>query len=428
MSANHHSTLFAAAIEQYAAHGVDVEDAIAKARALPISLHCWQGDDVGGFEKAGASLEGGGIQVTGSFPGKARNIDELRADIERVKSLIPGTMRLSLHAIYGDFHGAKVDRDELEPAHFSTWIDWAAATRIPLDFNATFFSHPLAASGLTLSHPDASVRAFWIEHAKRARKVAAAFGAAQGSPSMHNLWIPDGSKDKTGERRAARERLIAALDAVYAESYDPATLEDAVEGKLFGIGAEYFTVGSNDFYLGYAATRKLFLTLDMGHFHPTESVADKISAVLPFVRGILLHLSRGVRWDSDHVLIQSDELADVASEVVRCTDGDPGAPSARIKVALDYFDGSIDRIGAWAIGARAARKAFLYALLEPRQMVAEAERAGDGFARLALFEEEKSLPWGAVWEELCRRDGVPTDAEFIAEVHTYAREVLARRH
>lgn len=427
MSAEQNNAAFRYAIDQYASLGVDVEDAIAKARSLPISLHCWQGDDVGGFEKSGAALEGGGIQVTGSYPGKARNIDELRADIEHVKSLLPGAMRLSLHAIYGDFHGAKVDRDGLEPAHFSSWIEWAAAKRIALDFNATFFSHPLAADGLTLSHPDASVREFWIEHARRARKVGAAFGASQGSPSMHNLWVPDGSKDKTAERRAARERLLRSLDTIYSETYSPSVLEDAVEGKLFGIGAEYFTVGSNDFYLGYAATRKLFLTLDMGHFHPTESVADKIPAVLPFVRGILLHMSRGVRWDSDHVLIQSDELADVASEVVRCTDGNPSSPSARIRVALDYFDGSIDRIGAWSIGARAARKAFLFALLEPRQKVAEAERAGDGFARLALFEQEKSLPWGAVWEELCRREDVPTDMYFIEEVHAYARDVLAGR-
>ncbi|MEN6476546.1 MAG: L-rhamnose isomerase, partial [Rectinema sp.] len=305
------------AAERYAELGVDTEAALDAATSLPISVHCWQGDDVGGFERAGATLEGGGIQVTGNFPGKARTVDELRSDIDEVRNLVPGTLRLSLHAIYGEFGGRHVDRDALEPEHFSGWIQWAKERSLPLDFNATLFSHPLAADGWTLSHPDPAVRRFWIEHVKRARRVAAAMGAAQGSPCVNNTWIPDGSKDRTVSRHASRAVLVESLDAVFSEKLPAALVEDSVEGKLFGIGAEYFTPGSHDFYLGYAATRKIFLTMDMGHLLPTESVADKLSAVLPFVPGVLLHLSRPVRWDSDHVLIMSDELSDLACEVVR---------------------------------------------------------------------------------------------------------------
>ena len=409
------------AAERYAELGVDTEAALSSTAALPISLHCWQGDDVGGFERAGASLDGGGIQVTGNFPGKARSLEELRADIDKVQSLAPGTMRLSLHAIYGEFGGGKVDRDALEPAHFAGWMDWAGKRNLALDFNATLFSHPLAASGWTLCHPDPKVRAFWIEHTKRSRRVAAAMGAAQSSPCVNNIWIPDGSKDKTAARSAYRNRLVDSLDEIFAEELPVGQVEDAVEGKLFGIGAEYFTAGSHDFYLGYAATRRLFLTMDMGHFHPTESVADKLSAVLPFVPGVLLHLSRPVRWDSDHVLISGDELSEVAFEVVR------SRSLERIRIGLDYFDASINRIGAWAIGARAARKAFLCAFLEPAALIARAEADGDGFARLALFEEAQSLPWGAVWDELCLRTGAPLEGEFIGEVGAYAKGTLAAR-
>ena len=407
--------------ERFAELGVDTEAAIAASMSLPLSLHCWQGDDVGGFERAGATLDGGGIQVTGNFPGKARTIEELRADIDEVRSLVPGALRLSLHASYGEFSGRKVDRDALEPSHFAGWMDWARQRTLPLDFNATLFSHPLAASGWTLCHPDASVRAFWVEHVARARRVAAAMGSAQGSPCVNNTWIPDGSKDRTAARHAYRSRLVESLDAVFAEKLDPALVEDSVEGKLFGIGAEYFTPGSHDFYLGYAATRRLFLTMDMGHFHPTESVADKISAVLPFVPGILLHLSRPIRWDSDHVLISGDELAEVAAEAVR------SGALPRIRLGLDYFDASINRIGAWAIGARAARKAFLAAFLEPAEKLARLEEAGDGFARLALFEEIQSLPAGAVWDELCKRSGSPAGGAFASEVGAYAVSVLAGR-
>lgn len=412
---------FSVAKERYAELGVDVEAALAAAASLPLSLHCWQGDDVGGFERAGASLDGGGIQVTGNFPGKARSVDELRQDIEEVTQLVPGTLRLSLHAIYGEFGGKKVDRDALEPAHFSGWIDWARTRGLKLDFNATLFSHPLAASGWTLCHPDRSVREFWIEHVKRARRVSAAMGTAQGGACVHNTWIPDGSKDRTAARAEYRARLVESLDAVYADRLQPGLVEDAVEGKLFGIGAEYFTAGSNDFYLGYAATRRLFLTMDMGHYHPTESVGDKVSAVLPFVPGILMHLSRPIRWDSDHVLVGSDELAEVAGEVVRSRALD------RIRLGLDYFDASINRIGAWAIGARAARKAFLAAFLEPAALLAAAEAKGDGYTRLALFEEAKSLPWNTVWDELCARTGVPSDRGFSGAVDAYSSCVLAAR-
>ena len=421
MKPNEIEKSYSLAAQQYAEFGVDTEAAIATAASLPISLHCWQGDDVGGFERAGASLEGGGIQVTGNFPGKARNLEELRSDIDKVRSLVPGTLRLSLHAIYGEFGGKSVDRDALEPVHFAGWMDWARQRKLALDFNATLFSHPLASSGWTLCHPDPSVRAFWIEHVKRARKVAAAMGAAQASPCVNNTWIPDGSKDKTAARSAYRNRLADSLDAIFEEKLPASQIEDAVEGKLFGIGAEYFTAGSHDFYLGYAATRRVFLTMDMGHFHPTESVADKVSAVLPFVPGVLLHLSRPVRWDSDHVLISGDELAEVAFEVVRSRSLD------KIRLGLDYFDASINRIGAWAIGARAARKAFLTAFLEPAALIARAEEAGDGFARLALFEEAKDLPSGAIWNELCRRTGAPIARDFISDVDSYAKNTLAAR-
>jgi len=407
--------------ERYAELGVDAEAALDAAASLPLSLHCWQGDDVGGFEHAGATLDGGGIQVTGNFPGKARNIGELRADIDEVRKLVPGSLRLSLHAIYGEFGGKAVDRDALEPAHFSGWMDWAKERSLPLDFNATLFSHPLAASGWTLCNPKASVRNFWIEHVIRSRRVSAAMGAAQGSPCVNNTWIPDGSKDKTAARGEYRARLVESLDRIFEEKLPASLVEDSVEGKLFGIGAEYFTPGSHDFYLGYAATRRVFLTMDMGHFHPTESVADKLSAVLPFVPGVLLHLSRPVRWDSDHVLITGDELAEVAGEVVR------SKALNKIRLGLDYFDASINRIGAWSIGARAARKAFLKAFLEPESLLASAEASGDGFRRLALFEEEQSLPWGAVWDECCRRTGVPGDRAFAGEVASYSKTAFAAR-
>ncbi len=407
--------------ERFAGLGVDTEAAIAAADAVSLSIHCWQGDDVAGFEREGASLAGGGIQATGNYPGKARGPAELRADLEEVLRDVPGSKRVNLHASYGEFGGKAVDRDAIEPSHFKGWMDWAKARGVKLDFNATLFSHPLAAEGYTLSHRDPKVRAFWIEHAKRARRVGAAMGAAQGSACAHNLWIPDGAKDSPVDKAGYRERLLESLEAIYAEKHPASELEDALEGKLFGIGSESFVVGSHEFYLGYAATRRLFVTLDMGHYHPTESVADKISSVLPFVPGVLLHVSRGVRWDSDHVVTFTDELNDLARELVR------SGRLARVRIGLDYFDASINRVGAWAIGARSTRKALLAAYLEPRAALLAADAADDGFARLALLEEAKALPWCAVWDEYCARSGAPADSALVASVKAYEKKVLPER-
>jgi L-rhamnose isomerase len=416
---------YALARERCAEMGVDAEAAIAAADAVPLSIHCWQGDDVGGFEREGATLAGGGIQATGNYPGKARSPAELRADLEEVLREVPGAKRVNLHASYGEFGGASVDRDAIEPSHFKGWIDWAKARGVRLDFNATLFSHPLADEGYTLSHRDAKVRAFWIEHVRRARRIAASMGRAQGGPCAHNLWIPDGAKDSPVDKAGFRGRLLESLDAIYAEAFPAGELEDAIEGKLFGIGSEAFVVGSHEFYLGYAATRNKFVTLDMGHYHPTESVADKLSSVLPFVPGVLLHVSRGLRWDSDHVVTLTDELLDLCRELVR------SASLTRVRVGLDYFDASINRVGAWSVGARSARKALLAAFLEPRAALLAADGEGggaqDGFARLALLEEAKALPWGAVWDEYCARAGVPLDSGLIASVKAYERGALAAR-
>ena len=410
---------------RYAVLGVDTEAAMSAAGDIPLSIHCWQGDDVGGFEREGATLSGGGIQTTGNYPGKARNPAELKADLEEALRDVPGAKRVNLHAIYGEFGGRKIDRDAIEASHFAGWIDWAKRNGVCLDFNSTLFSHPLAADGYTLSHRDPKVRAFWIEHSKRARRIAAAMGRAQGRPCMHNLWIPDGAKDSPVDKAGYRGRLLESLDAIYAEGFPEGEVEDAIEGKLFGIGSESFVVGSHEFYLGYASTRGKFLTLDMGHYHPTESVADKLSSVLPFVPGVLLHVSRGVRWDSDHVVTLTDDLADLCRELAR------SGQASRVRVGLDYFDASINRVGAWAIGARSARKALLAAFLEPRDALLAADGASgeapDGFARLALLEEAKSLPWSAVWDEYCRRSGVPADSGLVAAVKAYERGVLAAR-
>jgi L-rhamnose isomerase len=421
MSDSRTEKAYVLARERCAELGVDTEAAIAAADRVPLSIHCWQGDDVGGFEREGATLSGGGIQVMGSYPGKARNAAELRADLEEVLRDVPGAKRVNLHASYGEFGGKRVDRDAIEPGHFTSWMDWAKKAGIALDFNSTFYSHPLAADGFTLSHRDPKVRAFWVEHARRVRRIGAAMGKAQGRACTHNLWIPDGAKDSPVDRAGYRARLIESLDAVFAESYPERELEDSIEGKLFGIGSEAFVVGSHEFYLGYAAVHRKFLTIDMGHYHPTESVADKISAVLPFVPGVLLHVSRGLRWDSDHVVTLSDELSELCRELVRCGE------LSRIRVGLDYFDASINRVGAWAIGARSTRKALLAAFLEPRAALMAAEAEGDGFARLALLEESKTLPWSAVWDEYCCRSGSPGDSTFIASVKTYERAVLAGR-
>ncbi|MEQ1861098.1 MAG: L-rhamnose isomerase [Chthoniobacteraceae bacterium] len=405
---------FSDAADAYAALGVDAAAAIATLAATPISIHCWQGDDVRGFEGAGEL--GGGLAATGSFPGKARNADELRGDLEQALALIPGCHRVNLHASYAD---APASRDKLTDANFRVWMDWAKARGLGLDFNPTFFSHPLAADGFTLSHSDANVRRFWIDHGRACRRIGAEFSRALGSPSVVNVWIPDGFKDLPIDRRAPRERLLAALDEVFAESLDGVI--DCVEPKLFGLGSESYVVGSHEFYLGYAIARQKALCLDAGHFHPTESVADKISSVLLHVPRVLLHVSRGVRWDSDHVVILDDLTRALFEEVVR------GGWLDRVSIGLDYFDASINRVAAWVIGARATQKALLAALLEPTARLREYENAGNFTARLALLEELKMLPLGAVWAEFCRNSDVPAGFAWTDEIVRYEREVLSRR-
>lgn len=404
----------------YSQWGVDTERALAGLSSIPLSLHCWQGDDVGGFESP-AGLTGGGIQATGGYPGKARNAEELRADIHTALSLIPGPRKVNLHAIYAETGGKKVDRDRLAPEHFSRWISWAKEEKVGLDFNPTFFSHPMAESGFTLSSRDSKVRAFWIEHAKRSREIGEEMGRALGSPCIVNLWIPDGSKDTPVDRHTPRALLKESLDEIFERPMDPKRAVDTVEGKLFGIGSESYVVGSHDFYLGYAVERKMMLTLDMGHFHPTESVADKISALLMFLKRILIHVSRGVRWDSDHVVILDDAVRAVADETARA-----GAWE-RVGFALDYFDASINRVAAWVIGARAAQKAILLSLLFPTEMLLKEETAGDATARLALMEEAKALPFGAVWDTYCLSQGVPPGSQWLSKVRDYERAVLSRR-
>jgi L-rhamnose isomerase len=412
------STSYALAKERYAAIGVDTDKALEALAAIPVSVHCWQGDDVGGFETAGNAL-GGGIAVTGNYPGKARTPGELRADLEKAFSLIPGRHRLNLHACYGEFGGKKVDRDSIEVAHFQNWIAWAGEHGLGLDFNPTFFAHPKAEDGFTLSHPNRSIRKFWIEHGKRSREIGAAMGRALGSPSVTNVWVPDGFKDTPADRVSPRKRLADSLDEIFATKLRGTV--DAVEPKLFGIGSESYTVGSAEFYLGYAVSRQKLLCLDAGHFHPTESIADKISSVLQFVPEVLLHVSRGVRWDSDHVVVLNDDLYAIAREVVA------GGFLKKVRLGLDYFDASINRVAAWVIGTRALQRALLAALLEPTKALQDAEVAGDFTSRLALQEELKTLPSGDVWEEFCQRQEVPVGMQWIAEVRTYEESTLSLR-
>ncbi len=405
--------------QQYAAWGVDVDAAMRRLEAVPISLHCWQGDDVGGFETDGAELAGGGIQATGNYPGKARTIAELRSDIEKAFSLIPGRHRLNLHACYLDRGGASIDRNEIEPRHFQTWIDWAKANRLGMDFNPTYFSHPKAAGGFTLRHPDKAIRDFWIEHGVRCRRIGAEMGRQLGTPTVTNFWIPDGYKDTPVDRLAPRERLAQSLDEIFAEAFDPAIHLDSVESKLFGLGLESYTAGSHEFYLGYAASRQILLCLDAGHFHPTETISDKISSALLFCPGLLLHVSRPVRWDSDHVVVLDDELRAIAREAIRKPD--------RVHIGLDFFDASINRVAAWVIGARNMLKALLIALLEPVDELKKAELDMDFTRRLALLEELKTMPWAAVWDAYCTRQGVPTGMGWFDEVTRYEKDVLSRR-
>ncbi|GAA5127784.1 L-rhamnose isomerase [Luteolibacter yonseiensis] len=405
--------------ERYAGTGVDTEAAMARLATVPISLHCWQGDDVGGFENTGEGLSGG-IAVTGNYPGKARTPDELRADLEKALSLIPGRHRLNLHAFYGEFGGKKVDRNEIRPEHFANWIDWAKSHGMGMDFNPTCFAHPKAADGFTLSHPKKAVRDFWVEHCIASREIGAVMGKALGSPTVTNVWIPDGYKDTPVDRLAPRRRLSDSLDRVFAKKLNPKHHLDAVECKLFGIGSESYVVGSHEFYMGYAMKNQKLLCLDAGHFHPTEGIADKLGTVLMYVPEILLHVSRGVRWDSDHVVTLDDALQSIAAELVR------NKLLARTHIGLDFFDASINRIAAWTIGTRNTLKALLMALLEPAALHA-AEKAGDHTSRLALLEESKSLPWGPVWDAYCERQDVPVGTAWLDEVKSYENTVLAKR-
>jgi len=406
--------------ETYAELGVDVEKALEVMASTPISLHCWQGDDVGGFEGGSGEL-GSGLAVTGNYPGKARSIAELQKDLEQVLGLLPGNHRLNLHAIYGDFGGQKVDRDAIEVSHFQGWIDWCQQQGIGMDFNPSCFSHDLADDGLTLSSPDAAKRQFWIEHCKRSRAIAAEAGKQLGSAAVTNVWIPDGMKDLPADRQKYRAILAESLNEVFTDKLDPAHNIDAVECKLFGIGSESYVVGSHEFYLGYAIKNQTALCLDAGHFHPTEGIADKISSVLLYVPELLLHVSRGVRWDSDHVVLFDDATQAIMQELVRCD------ALSRTHIGLDFFDASINRIGAWVIGTRAAQKSLLLALLEPREKLLAAEEAGDFTTRLMLHEVNKALPWSVVWNEFCARNDVPTDWQAMAAIKQYESAELAGR-
>ena len=404
------------AVERYASLGVDVEKAMEQLQKVQLSMHCWQADDVTGFESTGSLT--GGIQATGNYPGKARNMEELRADILKAVSMVPGNHRLSLHEIYGDFGGKFVDRDQVEPAHFESWMQWASENNMKLDFNSTSFSHPKSGD-LSLSNPDKGIRDFWIEHTKRCRAIADEMGKRQGDKCVMNLWIHDGSKDMTVNRMKYRALLKDSLDQIFEKEYEH--MLDSIESKVFGIGLESYTVGSNDFYIGYASQNNKLVTLDTGHFHPTESVADKVSSLLLYVPELLLHVSRPVRWDSDHVTIMNDDTMDLCKEIVRCD------ALNRVHVGLDYFDASINRIGAYVIGSRATQKCLLQALLEPLHLLRQYEENGQGFERLALLEECKALPWNAVWDMFCLKNGVPVGEAFIAEVQKYEAEVTSKR-
>ena len=412
-------SLYEQAKDIYAEWGVDSEAAIQTALAVPISIHCWQSDDVNGFEPKDSSTDSGGIMATGNYPGRARNGDELRQDYDKVLSLVPGVHRANLHAIYAETNGQKVGRDELQVEHFARWIDWAAASGIMLDFNPTYFAHPMAASGYTLSHVDPMIRSFWIRHGIVCRNIASGMAKAQGSECVINHWIPDGAKDATADRWSPRKRLVEALDEVLNEPLEGCT--DAVESKLFGLGSEDYVVGSFEFYLSYALSRKVAFCLDMGHFHPTETISDKLSSILQFQERVLLHTSRPMRWDSDHVVLFNDDLRAVFFELKR------GDALDRAVIALDFFDASINRIGAYVVGVRATRKGILNALLDPTVTLQNLEFEGKNAQKLALMEEFKTLPFGAVWDELCARANVPVGKAWIAEMESYEAQVQSKR-
>ena len=410
-------TSYDIARERYASLGVDTDQALTLLEKIALSLHCWQGDDVSGFENPGGELTGG-IAATGNYPGKARSADELRKDLDLAYSLLPGSHRLNLHAIYLE-SDKKVERNAIEPRHFSAWKDWAKAGGHGVDFNPTCFSHPLANDGFTLSHRDPAVRQFWIEHCIASRKIGEYFGLELGTPAVTNIWVPDGYKDTPADRGTPRRLLLESLDQIMIEKL-PHNL-DAVEPKLFGIGSESYVTGSMEFYLAYAVSRKVLLTLDSGHFHPTETISDKISAVLLYLDQMLLHVSRGVRWDSDHVVTYSDDLQAIAQEIVRAE------ALERVHIGLDYFDASINRIAAWTVGARSTLKALLAAILEPRKMLTQMEIEGDFSSRLALQEELKGMPMQAVWNQYCLQKGVPVGMEFMQVIKQYEQSVLSKR-
>ncbi len=406
---------------EYAELGVDTDAVLSDLDKVVIGLHCWQTDDVGGFEKEGAELAGGGIQATGNFPGKAKNISQMRDDLDKVMSLVPGKQRLNLHASYGEFGGKFVDRDQIETKYYQGWINWAKKRNIGIDFNCTCFSHPLADDGFTLASKNEKIRRFWIEHAKRCRAISADIGKQQGSPCIHNIWIPDGSKDIPVDRYGLRKLLKKSLDEILSVKYPVKYMKDAVESKLFGIGSEAMVVGSHDFYLGYAVRNNMMITLDNGHYHPTEQVGDKISSILQFVDEILLHLTRGIRWDSDHVATFNDEILLIAQEVVRAD------ALKKVNIGLDYFDASLNRIGAYVVGIRAVQLAFLFALLEPNSLLLKYEESGKNFERLATLELLKTKPYGAVYDYYCLKNSVPVAQEYINEIAEYEKEVLRKR-
>ena len=408
---------YAIARERYAELGVDTEKVLAQMQDFHLSMHCWQADDVKGFEVQAGALSGG-IQSTGNYPGAARNIDELRADILKAKSLIPGTHRLNLHEIYGDFKGKVVDRNEVTVDYFQSWIDWAKENDTKLDFNSTSFSHPKSGN-LSLANPDKDIRNFWIEHTKRCRDIADAMGKAQNDPCIMNVWVHDGCKDVSVNHMLYRTLLKESLDEIFAEKKD--WMKDCIEGKVFGIGLESFTVGSHDFYTAYAAKNNKILTIDTGHYHPTEIPGDKVSAVLNFVPELMLHVSRPIRWDSDHVTIMDDNTQDLFYEIVRANALD------RVHYGLDFFDGSINRIGAYVIGSRSAQKCMIKALLEPKEMISKLELEGKTFQVLQLIEEEKAMPWNAVYDEFCVRNNVPVGNEVIGVIEQYEKDVTSKR-
>lgn len=415
------SNAYRRAKEKYSRLGVDPDAALEHLAAINLSLHCWQGDDVGGFEKPGAAITGGGIQATGNHPGKAKSIDQLRRDMEKVYALLPGNHRFNMHASYGDFGGKFVDRDAIEPRHFTSWVEWAREHKLGLDFNCTCFSHPKADNGFTLSHPDEEIREFWKEHVKRARAVSDYMGKSTGSRTIHNIWVPDGTKDLTVNRYYHRELLRDSLDEIMETDYPAEHMADSVESKLFGIGSEAYVVGSHEFYMGYGLSRNKMICIDMGHYHPTEQVGDKISSLFTFVDELMFHFSRGLRWDSDHVVILNDDLNQVTHEIVRAD------ALSRVNVGLDFFDASINRVGAYVLGARATQISFLKALLEPRELLRKYELEGRGYEKLALMEEAKLLPFNDVWNYFCAREEVPAGTDLINEVARYEKEVLLTR-